>query len=157
MKTAGNQKVTHSALYYEEEGAGLPAPNLDLEGKGMCRGERGESLLCNETRGCQQLVPRAWKQDSLWSFLSFQPEYRTLHLLLNMTCLLRMEAEGQSRTKLATVASGFKSQPLPSSAGVRPCTPLLKVDTPFSLQNQYFNNEPIHLGCSFLMFRTSST
>lgn len=32
-----------------------------------------------------------------------------------------------------------------------------KWGTPFSLQNQYFNNDPIQLGCSFLMLCTSST
>lgn len=45
-------------------------------------------------------------------------------LLSDMTRLLRTEAKGQSRTKQATVASGFKSQPLPSLA------PLLKVGHP---------------------------
>lgn len=78
----------------------------------MCGGERrAERLLCNEAGECQQWGALSLEAGQLPVFsVLFQRVLGNCFLLSNVTHLLRME----------TVASGFKSQPLPSTAGVRP-------------------------------------
>lgn len=128
--------------------------NLDWRGK-ECE-EKGEQLLCNETGEPLQPSALSWEADIFWSFLSC----RVLGNCFLVSPTLSTAAHGQNRTKQAP-SLRFLIQPLRSSAGVRPCAFTWKCGTliisTFSLQNQCVNNEPIQLGCCFLMLCTSGT
>lgn len=103
-------------------------------------------------------VPWVWRQDSFCFFLSFSKKYwATVFSFLIWPAFWEWRQRGKIEPNKWQWLQVLSLNHFPAVLESDPVYPSWKWGTPFSLQSQYVSVEPIQLGCTFLMFCTSSS
>lgn len=125
----------------------------------MCGEERRASCFCvTSQENVSSGVPWVWRQDSFWFFLSFSKKYwATVFSFLIWPAFWEWRQRGKIEPNKWQWLQVLSLNHFPAVLESDPVYPSWKWGTPFSLQSQYVSVEPIQLGCTFLMFCTSSS